>query len=161
MSDGYEVFDDVAYALLDGITLFTVQRRALVVSLDGSNDGDEHRIVKRSQRVLLNVGIRHFTRFVQADGEEPVITLLGGGEGLLIAEQNAEKSEPWDVPTHDDEAHGERRREQQSYGSPEPGPKNRGDDKGDRRNPGARTVKPRLNDIAANQFKRNENPEGE
>ena len=36
---GTEVFDDVAYALLDGITLFTVQRLALVVCLGGSNDG--------------------------------------------------------------------------------------------------------------------------
>src|SRR6478735_9079059 len=36
---GTEVFDDVAYALLDGIALFSVQRFALVVSLGGSNDG--------------------------------------------------------------------------------------------------------------------------
>ena len=38
-----------------------------------------------------------------------MVTLLGGGERFLIAEQNAKKGEPWDVPPHDDEAYGERR----------------------------------------------------
>ena len=38
-----------------------------------------------------------------------MVALLGGGERFLIAEHDAEKGEPWDVPPHDDEAYGERR----------------------------------------------------
>jgi hypothetical protein len=40
-------------------------------------------------------------------------------------------------------------------------PKDCGDDERKRRNPGARSVNPRLNDVAANQFERHEKSEGE
>ena len=49
-----------------------------MIGLGSSNDGDEHSIIERYKRVRLEVGVHQFARFIQANREEPMVTLLGG-----------------------------------------------------------------------------------
>ena len=50
------------------------------------------------------------------------------GEDGLAAQQHVQERELWDVPAQNDQAYRERRRQQQSYWAPKPGPEDRGND---------------------------------
>jgi hypothetical protein len=73
-----QVFDDVAQALLDERALSVIQKLQAVIDFDRGDNRYEHGIVKRGQRVGLEVGLHQLDLVLLADGEETIVAVLGG-----------------------------------------------------------------------------------
>jgi hypothetical protein len=77
-----------------------------------------------------------------------LVKAFGRRKTRLIAEQNVEILELWNLTANHYETHGKRCREEKARKPPKERPKNRGDQDCDRRQSGRRAVEKGFNDIA-------------
>ena len=66
--------------------------------------------------------MRLFCRFKRITCEHSLVNQLRRRQRRPVAEQNVEELEPFDMPSHHNEAYGQRRCYHQSDWTPEPGP---------------------------------------
>ena len=143
------------------VELVRVQHFRAGIGLRGGEHRDENGIVQLGQGVRFQIGLHQFQFIGFARREQPMVAILGGSERFLIAQDDAEERKARDMPAHDHEADGERRREHEADRPPEPGPEHRRDDQRDGRNAGVRAVEPRLHHVVQQQLQHDKKRDGE
>ena len=107
-----EILDDVVHTLQDAVPLHVLQLLRVVVHLRHGDGGDQHFVEEGRQRIHdFTQESEEFARPAEPADKEAVVALLAGLERLLVAQEDPEKGEAWDVFSHDRHANGDRRRQ--------------------------------------------------
>ena len=101
---------------------------------------DQHFVVERGGALLLYAGLGQLGRFLVVEGDQALVEARRRREDRLDAEQHVEEAELGDVAAHHRDADGQRGGHQQADRPPQPGPEQRCDDDGHRREAGAAPV---------------------
>ena len=95
-------------------------------------------------------------RFVRITRKQALVQTFGRLEHRLAAQQDIQEPELLNMPAEHDQTYGERSRQKQPHGSPEPGPEDRRGEDRDRGEAGAGAIEPGFNDVAADQLQDDE-----
>ena len=138
----FQVFDQSADGVEDEALALLFQRARMAVLLGERERRNHHLVIEREQAFLVGEVFGQVLGLVLVHGEQALVEARRRREHRLDAEDHVEVAELGHVAAHHRDAHGERGREQQADRPPQPGPEERRQDDGDRREPGAAAVEP-------------------
>ena len=122
------------------------------VLLDEGEGGDEDGVVELDEGSSFEEAGSDGVGLALVHGEEALVEEGFGGELGVGAEEGVEEGELGDVATHDYDADGEGRGEDEARPSPEECPEDRHGEKGERGDAGAGAEEPGFDEVGAGEF---------
>ncbi len=131
-----EIVDDFESNLFDVHALLVFEHAAIDIHLREDQPRHRHLVVIGRQRMTGEKRLRLVGGFVGIAGKQPLVEALLRRQRRPVAEQDVQEFQALDMAPDDHEANGQRRREEESDRTPQPGPERcRADNRNRRQGP--------------------------
>ena len=147
-----KVVDDPFDGFFDPYPVGVIERTPIDVELSQREPLDHDFVVIDRQGFVLEERFGLMRGFVGVVRQHALIKALLRRQCRLVAEQHLEKLQMLDMPPQHNQAHGQRRRQQQSDRPPEQCPESGGDQHRDAGKPHAVAVEPGLDHLTGDQL---------